>query len=101
MLLHQFQKILILSGKGGVEKSTFTSLLAKNLSQQNVDSIFDLNLCGKSQPLLCKILLEEHLKETSFGFQPAYVSHNLSLDCSQFFLENIDQRIIESGPMKS
>ena len=47
-------KILVLSGKGGVGKSTFTATLARGLAQneERQVAVLDVDICGPSQPRL-------------------------------------------------
>lgn len=44
--------ILILSGKGGVGKSTVTAMLAQVLSLTNSVAVLDVDICGPSQPTM-------------------------------------------------
>ena len=93
-------KVLILSGKGGVGKSTVTYLLAKMLSKSKKVSVCDLDLCGPSMPYLFNCPIAP-LHETSFGFEPSYVGRNMGLVSIQFFLENEDAPVIARGPRKN
>jgi Mrp family chromosome partitioning ATPase len=93
-------KILILSGKGGVGKSTFAYLLAKTLSQTSTVSVLDLDLCGPSMPYLFGAP-HYPLHETSFGFEPCYVGRNMGLVSIEFFLESQDDPVIARGPRKN
>lgn len=46
-------RLLILSGKGGVGKSTVTSLVSRTLAHLNPEQNFgvlDIDICGPSQP---------------------------------------------------
>jgi Mrp family chromosome partitioning ATPase len=94
-------KYLILSGKGGVGKSTFAYLLARTLSLSAHVTVLDLDLCGPSMPFLFNLTDGERLLETSFGFEPAYCAPQLSLVSSQFFLPNRDDPLIARGPRKN
>jgi Mrp family chromosome partitioning ATPase len=93
-------KILILSGKGGVGKSTFAYLLAKTLASTTTVSVLDLDLCGPSMPYLFGAP-HYPLHETSFGFEPCYVGRNIGLVSIEFFLENQDDPVIARGPRKN
>ena len=93
-------KILVLSGKGGVGKSTVTYLLAKSLSQQYQVGVLDLDLCGPSMPTLFQAE-QEPLLDTSFGFQLAQVCDNIGLVSSQFFLDDPDSAVAVRGPVKN
>ena len=93
-------KILILSGKGGVGKSTITYLLSKSFAKLFEVGILDLDLCGPSLPFLFNHPCEDVL-DTSFGFQPCFITHNISLISLQYFLDNPDDPVIARGPMKN
>ena len=93
-------KVLVLSGKGGVGKSTVTYILSKYLSENYSVGVLDLDLCGPSMPFLfnCK---DEKMHQTALGFSPAYVSDNISLVSAQFILENENDPNIARGPLKN
>lgn len=55
-------KILILSGKGGVGKSTLTAMLSRALaaSDENINvGVLDIDLCGPSAPRMFGVLDEQ------------------------------------------
>ncbi|OHT05582.1 Cytosolic Fe-S cluster assembly factor nubp1 [Tritrichomonas foetus] len=93
-------KVLVLSGKGGVGKSTVTYLLSKYLSLDNIVGVLDLDLCGPSMPYLFKCQ-SERMHQTAFGLSPAYATDNISLVSAQFFLENEDDANIARGSTKN
>lgn len=93
-------KILVLSGKGGVGKSTVTYLLAKALAEKNRVGVIDLDLCGPSMPLLFNTPVES-LHQTAFGFEPCYAAHNIGVVSIQYFLEHDDDAVIARGPRKN
>uniref|UniRef100_A0A1B6D1V0 CobQ/CobB/MinD/ParA nucleotide binding domain-containing protein n=1 Tax=Clastoptera arizonana TaxID=38151 RepID=A0A1B6D1V0_9HEMI len=65
-------KLLILSGKGGVGKSTFTSLLARSLAAQNSNrnvAVLDIDVCGPSMPRVMGLLGEE-VHQSGSGWSP-------------------------------
>lgn len=95
-------KILVLSGKGGVGKSTFTTLLAHAFSA-NPDSnvgIMDTDICGPSIPKMMGVE-EETIHVSSAGWSPVWVTDNLSVMSIQFMLPNRDDAIIWRGAKKS
>jgi Mrp family chromosome partitioning ATPase len=94
-------KYLILSGKGGVGKSTFAYLLARALARLAPVTVLDLDLCGPSMPFLFNCADGERLLETAFGLEPAYCAPNLSLVSSQFLLAARDDPLAARGPRKS
>ncbi|UZP45567.1 hypothetical protein NXS19_013379 [Fusarium pseudograminearum] len=95
-------KILVLSGKGGVGKSTFTSLLAHAFAT-NPDSnvgIMDTDICGPSIPKMMGVEGETvHVSGT--GWSPIWVMDNLAVMSIQFLLPNRDDAVIWRGPKKN
>lgn len=95
-------KVLILSGKGGVGKSTFTSLLAYAFAQ-NVESIvgiMDTDICGPSIPKMMGVE-EETIHISGAGWSPVWVQDNLGVMSVQFMLPNRDDAVIWRGPKKN
>ncbi|PMD33274.1 protein NBP35 [Hyaloscypha variabilis F] len=95
-------KILVLSGKGGVGKSTLTGLLAHAFAN-NPDStvgVLDLDLTGPSMPKMMGVE-SETIHVSSAGWSPVYVLDNLSLMSIQFMLPNRDDAIIWRGAKKN
>jgi len=93
-------KILILSGKGGVGKSTVSTNLAVALSQKGYDvGILDIDIHGPSIP---KMLGIEDKKPISLGegFTPVSYSPNLKVMSMGFLLEDKDTPVIWRGPLK-
>ncbi|KAL1472927.1 hypothetical protein MTO96_022700 [Rhipicephalus appendiculatus] len=94
--------ILVLSGKGGVGKSSVTSLLASGLALSDKEpnvAVLDVDICGPSQP---KILgLEgEQVHQSASGWSPVYTEDNLSL-VSVGFLTAPEDAVIWRGPRKN
>ncbi|EAS34961.1 cytosolic Fe-S cluster assembly factor NBP35 [Coccidioides immitis RS] len=95
-------KILVLSGKGGVGKSTFTSLLA-NAFASNPDStvgVMDTDICGPSIPKMMDVETET-IHVSNAGWNPVWVSDNLAVMSVQFMLPNRDDAVIWRGPKKN
>jgi Mrp family chromosome partitioning ATPase len=95
-------KILIVSGKGGVGKSTFTSLLAHAFAT-NPDSavgVMDTDICGPSIPKMMGVETET-LHMSGAGLSPVYVMDNLGVVSIQFMLPNKDDAVIWRGPKKN
>ncbi|XP_013188441.2 cytosolic Fe-S cluster assembly factor Nubp1 homolog [Amyelois transitella] len=96
-------KILILSGKGGVGKSTVTSLLGHALAAKNPDinvGILDADICGPSQPRVLGVR-DERVHNSGSGWSPVYVTDNLSLMSIGFLLGSPDDAVIWRGPKKN
>ncbi|KAI7916442.1 cytosolic Fe-S cluster assembling factor nbp-35 [Pyricularia oryzae] len=95
-------KILVLSGKGGVGKSTFTSLLAHAFATNPESSvgIMDTDICGPSIPKMMGAEAET-IHISGAGWSPVYVMDNLGVMSIQFMLPNRDDAIIWRGPKKN
>ncbi|KAK6631027.1 hypothetical protein RUM44_003199 [Polyplax serrata] len=102
-LQHVKHKILILSGKGGVGKSTFTTLLGRYLAQlvenKNV-GICDADICGPSTPRMMGAL-DEQVHQSGSGWSPVYVEDNLCVMSIGFLLATPDDAVIWRGPKKN
>ncbi|KAI6247271.1 Cytosolic Fe-S cluster assembly factor nbp35 [Erysiphe necator] len=95
-------KILILSGKGGVGKSTFTTLLAHALAKdpEIVVGVMDTDICGPSIPKMMGVE-EEIIHVSNTGWSPVWVLENLAVMSVQFMLPNRDDAVIWRGPKKN
>jgi Mrp family chromosome partitioning ATPase len=94
-------KILVLSGKGGVGKSTFSAQLAFQLASQNKQvGLLDIDICGPSIPRLLG-LEGEQIHQSNAGWSPVYVDDNLAVMSVGFMLENPNDAIIWRGPKKN
>ncbi|OTA59193.1 nucleotide-binding protein [Hypoxylon sp. EC38] len=95
-------KILVLSGKGGVGKSTFTTLLAHAFATNDdmTIGIMDTDICGPSIPKMMGVESETiHISNT--GWSPVWVADNLGVMSIQFMLPNRDDAVIWRGPKKN
>ncbi|KAI6650967.1 hypothetical protein LOD99_5806 [Oopsacas minuta] len=94
--------ILVLSGKGGVGKSTVTTLLALQLSSEGYRvGVLDLDLCGPSLPKMMGLQGTEVLQDAN-GWRPVLTKSDppiLAMSIG-FFLEKQDDPIIWRGPKK-
>jgi len=93
--------LIVMSGKGGVGKSTVAVNLAYALSLLgNSVGILDIDLHG---PNIAKMLgIEKHsLYNFEFGIQPVEVSNNLKAVSVALTGYDSDQPIIWRGPMKT
>jgi len=96
-------KILVLSGKGGVGKSTFTSLLARVLANENEQKnigVLDVDICGPSLPLVFGVQ-DENVHQSGSGWSPVFIEENLSIMSVGFLLESKDDAVIWRGPKKN
>jgi ATP-binding protein involved in chromosome partitioning len=93
-------KIVVLSGKGGVGKSTVSANLAIGLSEKGYNvGLLDCDLHGPSIP---KILgIEDKRPETTeAGINPVSVHSKLKVMSMAFLLQDKDTPIIWRGPLK-
>ncbi|KAF7513065.1 cytosolic Fe-S cluster assembly factor nbp35 [Endocarpon pusillum] len=95
-------KILVLSGKGGVGKSTFSSLLSHAFaSNPDLDvGIMDTDICGPSIPKMMGVE-SETIHVSNAGWSPVWVTDNLGVMSVQFMLPNRDDAVIWRGPKKN
>ncbi|CAG8520586.1 11700_t:CDS:2, partial [Scutellospora calospora] len=96
------RKILILSGKGGVGKSTFTAQLGFAFaSEENVQvGVMDIDVCGPSIPKIMG-LEGEQIHQSLSGWSPIYVQDNLGVMSIGFMLSDPDDAVIWRGPKKN
>lgn len=93
--------ILVLSGKGGVGKSTFASQLAWALADRKREvGLLDIDICGPSAPRMLGVEDEEVHKSGS-GWSPVMAEDNLAVMSVGFMLQNKDDAIIWRGPRKT
>eukprot|EP00775_Hariotina_reticulata_P011625 gene11625-11769_t len=94
-------KLLVLSGKGGVGKSTFATQLAFELAAQGKEvGLLDIDICGPSAPKLTGLEGEE-VHQSGSGWSPVYVKDNLAVMSIGFMLPNSDDAVIWRGPRKN
>ena len=87
------RKILVLSGKGGVGKSTVTMMVARALAssssgggrQDTNVGVLDIDLCGPSLPKAFGVEGEQ-VHQSGSGWSPVFVEDNLSLMSAGFLL---------------
>lgn len=113
-------KILVLSGKGGVGKSTFSSTLAFALSQHQIENnnndddnliddlddgllnigLMDVDITGPSIPQLAGVYNNE-IHHAASGWTPVYPVDNLAVMSIGFLLENKDEAVVWRGAKKN
>lgn len=95
------RKVLVLSGKGGVGKSTVASQLAFALADEgNEVGLLDIDICGPSVPKMLGLEGEE-VHQSNFGWEPVHFSENLSVMSIGFMLPNPDSAVVWRGPRKN
>ncbi|KAF7819463.1 Cytosolic Fe-S cluster assembly factor NBP35 [Senna tora] len=94
-------KILILSGKGGVGKSTFSAQLAFALAAKDFHvGLLDIDICGPSIPKMLGLEGQE-IHQSNLGWSPVYVEPNLGVMSIGFMLPDPDDAVIWRGPRKN
>lgn len=91
---------MILSGKGGVGKSTVSSQLAFGLAAQGFQvGILDIDICGPSIPRMMGVL-NGQVHQSNSGWDPVYVDDNLSVMSIGFLLNDPNDAVIWRGAKK-
>ncbi|XP_042293593.1 cytosolic Fe-S cluster assembly factor NUBP1 [Sceloporus undulatus] len=95
-------KLLVLSGKGGVGKSTFSAHLAHGLAEDEARQValLDIDICGPSIPKIMG-LEGEQVHQSGSGWSPVYVEENLGVMSVGFLLSSPDDAVIWRGPKKN
>lgn len=94
-------KLLILSGKGGVGKSTFSAQLSFALARRGFQvGLLDIDICGPSIPRMLGLVGHE-VHQSASGWSPVYVDDNLGVMSIGFMLPSADDAIIWRGPRKN
>ncbi|XAR58256.1 hypothetical protein NMG60_11026683 [Bertholletia excelsa] len=94
-------KMLVLSGKGGVGKSTFSAQLAFALANMDFQvGLLDIDICGPSIPKMLGLEGQE-IHQSNLGWSPVYVESNLGVMSIGFMLPHPDEAVIWRGPRKN
>ena len=103
MIPKECRIILVLSGKGGVGKSTLSLQLALSIGQESgkKTGLLDIDLCGPSIPTM--VGLEGHsVRRNGDHWTPVPTSSsNLSVMSIGFLLDSKDSAVIWRGPKKN
>jgi len=93
-------KIVIMSGKGGVGKSTVAATLAFAFSLEGKEvGLLDVDIHGPNIPKMLNIENEKVIADDK-GIQPIIVSPKLKVMSMAFFLSSKDSPVIWRGPLK-
>lgn len=94
-------KILVLSGKGGVGKSTFSAQLSFALASKDYQvGLLDIDICGPSIPKMLG-LEGQDIHQSNLGWSPVYLDSNLGVMSIGFMLPHPDEAVIWRGPRKN
>jgi len=93
--------IVVMSGKGGVGKSSVTGLIASNLARLGKKvGVLDADITGPSQPKAFGVK-GGGLKASEYGIVPPETTSGIKLMSINFFLPNEDDPVIWRGPILS
>jgi Mrp family chromosome partitioning ATPase len=101
-------KVLVLSGKGGVGKSTVASQLAMMLSkdpgsvggQGGATGLLDIDICGPSVPRMMGVEASE-VRQAASGWQPVWVNDKLCVMSIGFMLPSREDAVVWRGVRKN
>lgn len=94
-------KILVLSGKGGVGKSTVAVNLAVALAMEGRETgLLDVDFHGPSVPMLLNLKGQLFKATDGGGIMPVESPYGLKVVSLGFALKNADEAVIWRGPMK-
>ena len=94
-------KLIVMSGKGGVGKSTVAAFLAIELAAQGKKvGLMDADIHGPSIPKMLGLDGERPLAAGPGGAVPIQYSENLKVISIGFLLSSSDQAVIWRGPIK-
>lgn len=91
--------IVVMSGKGGVGKSSVTALIASSLAKQGKSvGVLDADITGPSQPKAFG-LKQPPITANEYGMIPPVTKLGIKLISVNFFLPNEDDPVIWRGPL--
>jgi Mrp family chromosome partitioning ATPase len=95
-------RILILSGKGGVGKSTLCASLAQTLQSLDMSiCVLDVDLCGPSQARIMGCPEGSRLHSSAAGLSPVYTDMGVAVVSIAFLLDSDDTAVIWRGDKKT
>jgi Mrp family chromosome partitioning ATPase len=99
-LSHIRHRIMVMSGKGGVGKSTVATNLAVALAQEGFDiGLLDADIHGPNIPKMLGIESEQ-VSGSGMGMIPVEVFPNLKVISMAFFIGDRDNPVVWRGPLK-
>jgi Mrp family chromosome partitioning ATPase len=97
------QVVLVLSGKGGVGKSTVATQLALSLVKNGQKvGILDVDICGPSIPQMLGLGDDKDIHQSDLGWVPVYMDKTQTLGVMSiaFLLKSKNEAVIWRGPKK-
>ncbi len=92
--------IVVMSGKGGVGKSSVTGLIATSLARQGKTvGVLDADITGPSQPKAFGVSKDTGMLASEYGIIPPTTRLGIKLMSINFFLPNEDDPVIWRGPL--
>jgi Mrp family chromosome partitioning ATPase len=99
---HVSHVVLVLSGKGGVGKSTLASQLSLTLASRGYAvGLLDVDLCGPSAPRMVGVVQGQVHRSGSGAWTPVYATPNLAVMSISFLLQDTDAAVVWRGPRKN
>ena len=93
-------KFMVVSGKGGVGKSTVATNLAITLAKEGYEvGLMDADIHGPNIPIMLGIE-DERPGASTEGLLPIVTKHGLKVISIAFFLKSKDDAVIWRGPLK-
>ena len=92
----------VMSGKGGVGKSTITSLIAKKLAKEGYKvGILDADITGPSIPRLMGVQYERAFSNNGTDIYPIITKENIKTMSVNFMVNDESQPVVWKGPLIS
>lgn len=92
----------VMSGKGGVGKSTITSLIAKKLNKEGYKvGILDADITGPSIPRLMGVQHERAFSNNGKDIYPIITKENIKTMSVNFMVNDENQPVVFKGPLIS
>src|SRR4030043_649089 len=99
-LSHIKHRIMVMSGKGGVGKSTVSTNLAVALSMDGFEvGLLDADIHGPNIPMMLGIK-SPHIENYGKGMVPIEIFPNLKVISMAFFIGDPDNPVVWRGPLK-
>jgi Mrp family chromosome partitioning ATPase len=94
--------VAVMSGKGGVGKSSISVLLARELRRRGLAvGILDADITGPSIPRLAGISAGSRCGQGEAGIEPIVTSDGIKVVSLNFFLDNEEDPVVWRGPILS